>query len=570
MARQTREAAARSTSPQRPPLWYNPLTGLILALVLGGVLRLAAFGEAPPGLNQDEAVEAWNAACILKTGQDQVGRSWPILYSRCLGEENRSTLYMYLLIPFEIVGGMSPLTNRLPSPLIGIATIALTYFVGRRLFGPSAGIVAAVLLALNPWHIQLSRWGHQAILCPFLAVGGVASLLWMGLGVDGRPPKPRMIGALLAGVFWGISTWAYPSSRIFAVTFFVILSVLAWRAWVEFIKTPGGLRALLGFAFVGGAFVLPMVYYHLRYPEIMSARLSHTAVFREQDSGATKLWKMAQRYPGHFGPDFLFLNGDTYEIQSPPGFGEFHWYMAPLMIVGLILTIGKARSNYAARLLLAWLLVYPLGDVVSTHFNNSMHALRSSPGIPGLILLGTAGAVGAGTWLWRQSHGGAIAVAGMAAILVVILNVRFLYYFFGEYNDRPFIYHAYHVDLLKACDWLRPRLGEVDAVFVTTRGMNMPYVISLVGLHYDPHKWFSEPREFQTTGGGWDVYTRYGKIHFMYGASATPALKELINNKRQDRVIFIVRPGDLNLQKPTLTINGPPGTGPLWICEQTL
>lgn len=581
MVRRTRPGKPERDGPAQPvevpaiPLWRRPIAGLLLILLLGAVLRLAAFGTSPPGLNQDEAAEGWNAWCILKTGKDQVGRSWPLLYSRCHGS-NRSTLFIYLLIPFEMIGGLSPVVNRLPSPFVGLLTIAAIYGVGRRLFGPAAGLLAALMLAMNPWHIQLSRWGHQAILCPLLAVAGVWGLLWMGLGLDGRRPQPKMVKAALAGLIWGLSTWAYPSSRVFGVVFFVLIGVVAWRAWVEYFNTPGGRRALAAFVVAGGALFAPMAYYHIAHPEIMSVRFRYSGLFKPTDSIATKLAKAAQRYPGHFGPDFLFVNGDRYPIQSPPGFGEFQWFMAPLMLAGLALAVWRARTSWAARVLLVWLVIYPIGDCLSDHRplgEFSMHALRASPGICGLVLLAAFGAAAAGAWLWERQRALVFGLGGVLAVAASALNVRFLHFFYGEYNRLPHVYHiGYHVDLLEACDWIRPKLNDVDAVFFTTSLVNLPYCITLVGLKYDPHQWFRDVRVVDDRGQ-WDVYSRYGKIHFMYGGSFIPALKELQNNGRTDRVLFVVRPAEatrLRLKRPLHQIVGPNGQAVLWICGATL
>ena len=87
---------------------------LAVILVVGTILRVANLGQSPPGLNQDEAINAWNAHCLLKTGKDQVGVAWPIFYSRAIGE-NRTTLYYYFSIPFQAMGGLNVVTTRLPS-----------------------------------------------------------------------------------------------------------------------------------------------------------------------------------------------------------------------------------------------------------------------------------------------------------------------------------------------------------------------------------------------------------------------------------------------------------------------
>jgi len=546
-----------------------PWRGVLVVIVVGAaLLRLVGLGHAPPGLNQDEAANAWNAYCLLQTGKDQAGVPWPIFYTRCLGE-NRSTLFIYILLPFQALAGLSVWTTRLPSALGGVITVALTYVVGARMFGRTPGLVAAALLTLNPWHLQQSRWGHEAALCPLLVVLPLALMLRADLPFDDGPNRrPSAAWAVLGGAIAGIGCYGYPAVRLFLPIFFALAVLVNGRRWWEHLKTPRG-RMAIGTLAIGIAVTFgPLAFKHLTDPEI-GKRGRTTQLWEDQDPLGTKITKVLARYPGHFGPDFLFINGDRYEIQSPPGFGQFHWYMAPLMILGLITTVWRLRSSGAARILLVWLVTYPVGDLLGTHFYGSMHALRSLPGLCGLILLGAVGAVEAGAWLWKRSRPVALVSGAIAAVVVMVLNIRFLHYFFGAYNDRPTIYHGYHVDLLQACDWLRPRLDPIDAVFCTTAGMNMPYVVSLVRLGYDPRQWCQDVREIHTIGP-WDVYTRYGKVSFMYGQYWLPALNALTQNGRPDRAIFIVRPGQLKLPNPVHRITGPEGTVPLWVFEQTL
>ena len=45
------------------------------------------------------------------------------------------------------------LSGRIWSVLFGVASIWLVYKIGKRLFGPAAGLIAAAILALSPTHI---------------------------------------------------------------------------------------------------------------------------------------------------------------------------------------------------------------------------------------------------------------------------------------------------------------------------------------------------------------------------------------------------------------------------------
>ena len=69
----------------------------------------------------------------------------------------------------------------------------------------------------------------------------------------------------------------------------------------------------------------------------------------------------------------------------------------------------------------------------------------------------------------------------------------------------------------------------------------------------------------------WEVYVWYGKMHFLYGDLARDAINQLKNNGRSDRVVFIVRPGEVKgLSQPSHVINRPDGQAVLLIYEQTL
>ena len=48
----------------------------------------------------------------------------------------------------------------------------MTFFIGRRLFTPVAGLAAAAALAVMPWHIHFSR----------IAFGLIGFTFWFGLG----------------------------------------------------------------------------------------------------------------------------------------------------------------------------------------------------------------------------------------------------------------------------------------------------------------------------------------------------------------------------------------------------
>lgn len=68
---------------------------------------------------------------------------------------------------FFLVFGVSVITLRLPFVLAGIGSVWLLYFIGQRLFDKKTGFIAASLLAVNSYHVWVSRTGLQESLVIF-------------------------------------------------------------------------------------------------------------------------------------------------------------------------------------------------------------------------------------------------------------------------------------------------------------------------------------------------------------------------------------------------------------------
>jgi 4-amino-4-deoxy-L-arabinose transferase-like glycosyltransferase len=525
---------------------------LIGVLLFSAFLRFYDLHKSPLGFNVDEAVNAWNAYCLEKTGMDQHGIHWPIFDSAGFGQ-GMSTLYLYMVVPFQAVGGLNALTTRIPAAFCGVLTVFLIFYVGKRLFGCWTGLAAAALLAVNPWHLQNSRWGHMGNLFPLLTIAPLAALLWARLPVEDRPDQePRPLQAALAGAILGIGCFGYYAARLWLPVFYSCIVLIQWPAWRRQLKTRRGAFAIVGFILLVLLTFGPLVYKSLT-TQLLEKRAEATWVWSPTDSPSQKVLKVVSRYPGHYGLDFLFRQGDPDVAYAPPsGYGLFYWYTLPLMIAGLLVLLWRAKRSPAARVLLVWVALYPAADLLNEH--PTMHALRSIPGICCLTLLAAVGAVFLGKWLWEQHRPMALVVASLAAVIFFISSGRFFYRFYGEFNREPARFFVGRQDLLDTCQWLKPRLKDVDAVFVTSTGIGHPYIYTLVGLQYDPHQWFKDPKEFiegPLRGGIYKnekVCLRYGKMHFMFGGLTTPALNALYNSATPQRVLFVVRPGESNLE----------------------
>jgi 4-amino-4-deoxy-L-arabinose transferase-like glycosyltransferase len=177
--------------------------GLIVAVAVGAALRLSGLEELPAGLHGDEAVAGLEAQRILAEGY--VGP-----YS--LGALGQPTGPLYLFaLPILLLGNTITAVRLVPA-VIGISTIAAVYLFGRE-YGRCTGALAALVLAVNGWHIHYARigvplatWGLIAVIAAWclsravsrddlrwwIATGAVAAA-----GVYVYNGHPLLLGAFL-------------------------------------------------------------------------------------------------------------------------------------------------------------------------------------------------------------------------------------------------------------------------------------------------------------------------------------------------------------------------------------
>ena len=188
-----------------------------LLILLGCVLRLAALGALPYGLNQDEASAGYEAFALLRSGIDRNGSAWPVLLESWGSGQN--ALMTYLCIPFVALFGLTEFAVRLPNAICGCLTLYVFWRMARRCRGRYFGITALFLLALNPWHIMASRWALESNLLPFF--------LLLGIDLTGlAKTKPWALAGAAAA--FGLSLYAY-GAAFFFLPLYLIFAVVWLR-----------------------------------------------------------------------------------------------------------------------------------------------------------------------------------------------------------------------------------------------------------------------------------------------------------------------------------------------------
>lgn len=103
---------------------------------------------------------------------------------------------------------------RIPSVIIGVATILLIYELAKEMYGRRAGLVSSFLLCFLPWHVIQSRIGVSLILVPLF---GCIIFLALLKSIN----KKNNLWFFLSWFFLGLgSFYTYQVSLLFIPIFF--------------------------------------------------------------------------------------------------------------------------------------------------------------------------------------------------------------------------------------------------------------------------------------------------------------------------------------------------------------
>ncbi len=348
------ELALRSPQHRR---WANrayellKVRDLAASAALAGVLAIGSFIRVwqinAVGFNSDEAVYAGQAASIANETDlvefFPIFRAHPLLFQSVLS----------IGFPF----GAGDLFSRLVSAAIGIATIYLVYRLAYLLYGRKAGLIAALILALMPYHVVVTR---QVLLDgPMTFFATLTLYLLARFVMTGRP------------------VWLYSTGAAMGLTFLAKEPAILFVAAIySFFALSPEIRLRIKDLAVSAALMVLVI---APFPLVV------LLAGKTGNGGQVLVWQLFRR-PNH-GLDF-------YPTNVPEAIG-------PLVILAALagLWLLRRERSWRETLLLSWIVVPLL-----------FFQLWPVKGFQYLIPLAPAIAVLAGRTLGRWSPGASIAI----------------------------------------------------------------------------------------------------------------------------------------------------------------
>lgn len=476
---------------------------LFLAFLIAFLLRTYNLSTIPVGLHGDEASIGYNAYSLLKTLKDQNGHFLPISIDQF--GDFRPAGYHYLDIPFVALFGLNELAVRLPSAIFGAFSIIALYFLVLELLeNRMIAILAAFLLALLPWDINISRSTSEGIVATFFVLLGLYFFIrWM------KKKKIFSKELILSLFFLLLSFFFYHAHRYFVVLFFPCLLFFSFYHYhpSKNKKITAGffyallLIALLFFLSVGRGTGRVSEVSVLSIPggsQQLKQAMDEEGI---QNPLITRFYNnklfyytrfITTFYSQHLTGDFLFVNTGLPVRYKIPFTGNLYLIEAPFLLLGLAIFLveGIKSKKYVYLIPLAWFLIAPIPAGLT--WEDLPNVQRSSLMIPAIII-----AVAFGFYeILQLIRNNKIKKIFVVFCLLFFLQ-NFLYfqhnYFWRSKVHEPWHRSATEKELLDTLEIYKDKYKEI----VMTTEHNNNFIFYLFYRKFDPatYQKLGSPRE---------------------------------------------------------------------------
>lgn len=461
-----------------------------LLLTAGALLRLVALDRIPLGVQQDELSNIYDGYSILKTGADRFGDRFPVIV-RGFGENDyRPALYPWLTVLPQAVTGFSVAAGRLPSAIMGIASLVLIFLLGRRMLGDQFALAALLFATFSPIHLVYSRLAHEgAILPAFFMI--LVLFLWDRAAAEGYTAR-RM---LVLGFVTGLSANAYQASKLtaFLLAVFILLDVA--------IRSDNRLRNLAAFVVAALAGALPQIIALVEQTDRFFARARVLSISAANPFAYVS--ELLGNYWIHLAPGYLFAPGSIFDLSVARLLSvELPFFY--LGVLGLWRLRGERQTRTTWHIYVASAIAILPGAITV----GSPNALRASGFIVLSPFFSAGGLLLIASWIRTERLRRQVYVP--LAVGLVLVNAAVLVHWYAtSWVYKEAFYQKVVVDAAK-------KVGEYKSSFdqvIIERYGTQEYIYYVSFAPIAPRDFQRGPRSHYSTG--MDEFTAIGPLRFV-------------------------------------------------------
>lgn len=534
-----------------------PLIIFLIALFL----RVYDLPRVPVGLHGDEVSIGYNAYSLLKTAKDQDGNFLPLSFDQF--GNFRAAGYQYIAVPFVALLDLNALSVRLPAALFGSFTIIVLYFFLWELFRiRTIALLGAFLLAILPWHINISRATSEAVISSFFVLLGIYFLFkWI-------KQKDFSVKLFFLSFFSLLTSFFfYHASGFFVpafLPFFFLFCFLTFRP---------SRKKIIGSIFLYIALILGLTFFLTAGSG--GGRVSQVSLLNVP--GGTRLLKNAMDQDGtqnplltrfyhnklyfygnlfttfysqHLSGDYLFVNNGSPIRYKMNWVGNLYLIFAPFLVLGfaVLLSEGLRAKKYLYLIPIAWLLIGVMPAALT--WEDIPNIIRSNLMIPALMIISAFGFYEAMQLTKGRFKTGLVVLS--ALVLVQGFAIFIHNYFHHSKTNEPWHRSAAEEDLVFTLAGFSKQYKEI--VMTTERNNNL--IFHLFYLKFDPatfHK-LGSPREKD--------HLKFQNLVFRYGPCPIGDA-DLQHIDKYKETLFVVKTDDCKIPQEgqiIKTINTPDGS----------
>ena len=474
---------------------------LFFILLLTIFLRFWNLSLVPPSPSLDEQSIGWNAYSVLKTGGDEYGQ-FPLISQRGYDDWRRST-YLLLTLPTIGIFGLNAFAERLPAVILSVLTVFSSFWIVRLLFikhqkfALLTSLLVPLLLAISPWHVYISRLGHESNACLSFLVFGMLFFLW-------GERKKNFSLIITSCIFFTLSMISYYSGQVIIPIFLIALLVL-YRKSLTAILFANKKRILI--------FSVLLIFFTVIFVDVFSpsslTRFQGTSTFTP--SAHPELFKqmvllhnkaaeqkniigeiiynrrfypavvLTEGYFSHFNPWWLLFNAglDPFKI---PNMGFLYVWELPFLLLGMAVIIFTKQLPVQSKILIfLWFFLGPLPASIATQ---APHAMRTYNILPTIQIFTALGLV---FIFYKLEKTKIVSLVFFGLLMLYSLTTLYKNYFvlFPQIESEPYQYA-----MRSAIAFINENKTSYSRIVVSNKdNLFQSYMFYLFYSKYDPKKY---------------------------------------------------------------------------------
>lgn len=499
---------------------YKKYFLFIILFLIAFFLRFWQIDKFPSSLNWDEVSHGYNAYSILKTGRDEWGTKFPLIF-RAFGDY-KLPVYIYLTVPSVLFFGLNPFSVRLVSILAGTLLPLFIFLIVKQIFPKKTPLplLAASIAAFSPGFIFLSRIALEANL--FVLFFSISLYLIL---IKKYPSS---------SFFYALCLLTYNSSRVILPFYLILLTYILIKNKYNFFKN--------WFKFLPIIIVLAITIFQLLNTS-GQARYQWVSIL---DSGSiNKINELRQNYPrflvnkatffvftasknylSHFNPNFIFFNGGSNYQFSLPNFYIISPLFLPFFILGILVLFKNIKKD-KFKLLLFWLLASPLPSSIT---RDAPHVLRSIIFLPIVVITIV---LGFKPFILKFPKISSLYISTVLIIGLFMFWPRYKTYSVNHSSSWQYGYK-------QTVEYMKEHYSEYDQIIFTKR-YGEPHEFILFYWPWDPKTYQNDTRLNWDFHANWYWVNAFDKFKFVNDWEIKKATEKITN-----KTLLVTSPGNYN------------------------